>query len=357
MSLFLSLNKHSTMKVFTITILFLTLSLVTFAQQGLDSTNHNLINQSKYVHLCADNTPDMASINGLYCEWDFSSVQGAGTMRKLSFTHPDSTAFASDFSAYTNYAMEVEGFITTYNMHGSNGLDEYGYVLPNTDLGDIKAKFFTNSWYKYSYPFQFDSSHVDGYTGNIAFVLNGNAQNPSCYGFGYADYDGFGKMIQANGDTLNNVARLKLLDTTYTSIPVFGQVRLIREQYQYYNMDSAGQMPVFIYAHAYVLSSLPNPLMNITIALSDVQPDLTVGLDEAKLTEEHPKVFPNPSSGSVHVTGLKVGSNYAVYSMDGKLVESGTGLQSIELQLENGIYLLQIEGNQQRFTEKIIVRK
>lgn len=345
------------MKFLTNTILILALPFITLSQQGLDSSNYSLLNQSKSVFVCETNTPSYANTTGMNVTWDYSQAIGTGEVKTLSYLLPDSTSFASEYASYSNYAMEVEGFITTYKIRSSNNMEETGYVLPNTDLGDIKAKFFTNSWNQYNYPFQYNANNVDGYTGNLSFVLNGNAQNPSCYGNGYSYYDGYGRLIQANGDTLNNVSRLRTLDTTYTTIPVFGQVRLIREQFEYFTLDSLGAMPVFIYAHAYVLSSFPNPLIDLYVVLSDVQPESTTGIDEEMANFTQPVVYPNPSHGTIHIKNMSPEHSYSIFTMDGKLMKVGKGTDQTEIHLENGVYLVQIEGNQQRYTEKIIVRK
>lgn len=344
------------MKVFTSALLLFTFPFLNFAQSPLDSSNHNLINSSKMVFVCSEGTPSYDSINGNNSTWDYSQTVGTGSKRKFSFLHPDSTTYGGEYTNYANYAMEIDGFITTYSSSNSSKIEEYGYVLPNTDLGDIKAKFFTNSWTQMQYPYSFNGTYSDMYSGNIAFVLNGNAQNPSCYGNGYTFYDGHGKLIQANGDTLTNVSRIKYLDTTYTQVPIFGQVRLIREQYQYYNMDSVGGMPVFLYAHAYVLSSLPNPLVNLYIILSDAEPTQTAGLAEME-TVKQPLIYPNPSTGVVYLQNLTSTNSYRVFTSEGKFVQEGTGKSSVELTLDNGVYFIQIDGNEHPYTEKIIVRK
>ncbi|MFN4198781.1 MAG: CotH kinase family protein, partial [Flavobacterium sp.] len=67
-------------------------------------------------------------------------------------------------------------------------------------------------------------------------------------------------------------------------------------------------------------------------------------------------MYPNPTSGYVNILHSYDDLNYQLYSIDGKLIQSGSvNNQQIQLNnLQNGIYLLQLENDRKKETKKII---
>lgn len=68
------------------------------------------------------------------------------------------------------------------------------------------------------------------------------------------------------------------------------------------------------------------------------------------------QVFPNPSNGNVYFTSTKKGK-YQLYSIDGKMIQSGLILENMSEQvfLESGFYILQTESEGVIEQEKIII--
>ncbi len=67
-------------------------------------------------------------------------------------------------------------------------------------------------------------------------------------------------------------------------------------------------------------------------------------------------VYPNPTSGVVHVSGID-SSPFRIFASDGRLVHSGTTSAQIDLHhLQQGLYILQIDTPQGRFQKKIARR-
>lgn len=72
----------------------------------------------------------------------------------------------------------------------------------------------------------------------------------------------------------------------------------------------------------------------------------SVGIEEPKQSEW--KVFPNPSTGNIHVWGVPEGASYWVYDLSGKALTSGQFANfSAQLNLESGLYILRIESQGQ----------
>lgn len=60
------------------------------------------------------------------------------------------------------------------------------------------------------------------------------------------------------------------------------------------------------------------------------------------------QVYPNPSTGTIHVAGLAQAATYQLYSLQGKLLQSGILQPTDALSLESyhtGLYLLHIDGS------------
>jgi hypothetical protein len=72
-------------------------------------------------------------------------------------------------------------------------------------------------------------------------------------------------------------------------------------------------------------------------------------------------VYPNPTEGEVRIKGLEKIDNYAVYTLDGRILKEGTPLSvdaSIDLsKLPFGLYLIYIESQGQRYRSKIMVSR
>ena len=69
------------------------------------------------------------------------------------------------------------------------------------------------------------------------------------------------------------------------------------------------------------------------------------------------QIFPNPTSKSVHFKGLKNEANVDVYTMDGRYLMSDKIIENsiLDLDVEQGIYLLRISSEGQSIIKKIIV--
>jgi hypothetical protein len=80
-----------------------------------------------------------------------------------------------------------------------------------------------------------------------------------------------------------------------------------------------------------------------------------VGLGENAKSEI--KIYPNPSSDFVKIDGLSEGSEIYVYNALGELVFKSTKQQLDVINLEDGLYLLEVVLEGERLlTERMIVR-
>ena len=55
-------------------------------------------------------------------------------------------------------------------------------------------------------------------------------------------------------------------------------------------------------------------------------------------------IFPNPCENVFYIDGLTEKKEYQIFNLQGKLVQNGATINSIELDLAKGIYILKVEG-------------
>lgn len=84
--------------------------------------------------------------------------------------------------------------------------------------------------------------------------------------------------------------------------------------------------------------------------------DSTLSINEVELTIVNLKVYPNPASDYITISGLKKTENYEIYNLIGQKIRKGitTNDESIDIQnLIKGIYLLKLEnGNTLKFVKE-----
>lgn len=68
------------------------------------------------------------------------------------------------------------------------------------------------------------------------------------------------------------------------------------------------------------------------------------------------RIFPNPTKGLVHISGLTNDFNYQLFDVTGKLIQKGTAHNSIQFNAPKGLYLLQVESNGMLSTHKLVIK-
>lgn len=340
-----------------VTKLLLPFSLLTIqfnigAQMVVDSTFFNNEAAVKY-YLCDPSTPNFAASTGAMQTYDYSNaiyIVDSTTAQRISAS---STPFASDFPD-ANTALFINGIGYTYYSLDADSMVQRGYVIPDTDLDDIKAQFNSNYWWQLAFDCYPNTSTADAYAGNISFTLNGNVQNPTHNGVGYSRFNSTGSLTLPGGTVYSNVARLEFLDTLYTTVALFGPVKLVRQQFEYYDMNNPGEMPLFLHTTARILGNFPDPLFETILVMSQEKPNAVLLTQELSNSEIH--IYPNPSSGFVSLKGWEGKVNYTVSTLEGKEIERGVWFESGTLQLEKGIYLVQLNKSNGSRTFKVVIQ-
>ena len=326
--------------------LSLLLSLSIIAQvacaQDFSFNNHLTVGLSESYFIYDSAAPNLENLSGQNITWDYSNTPGyGGQSRIIQTVIADSSAHFTDFPS-SELALEIEGYLISYLVSNPQNLYSYGYVVEDTDLGDVKAKFHLDSQSLLTYPTAFSDSLKDNFAGNLSFTYNGNQQNPECTGVSSVSYDGFGNFVTPQGLSLNNVSRIRIIDTTFTSIPFFGDVQLVRQQFEYYQLDNSPKLPFFVHSNAKVMSGFPEPLININMVLGQHPTLGNVGLtEEIKLNVS---VAPNPVNHQLKIISDTPIESAEIYDFSGrKMTIHRSNNTIITRDLKAGRYYLSVQ--------------
>ncbi len=82
---------------------------------------------------------------------------------------------------------------------------------------------------------------------------------------------------------------------------------------------------------------------------------VSTGIEDGRL--DNISVYPNPSNGFVNVQGIESVSIYEIYSLTGKVIESGAIVNNqIDYKVAAGVYMLKISSDSNVYVTKIIVK-
>ncbi len=326
--------------------------------QSLMLTNEPTIGQSQSMFLCDSFADTYPAITGTGVTWDYSNIAYYPGITK-TVTINDAT-FDPNYASYptATTTIDVENTLTTFYHSDANGRVSPGFVFTEATFGELLATFSVDEETLVSYPFAYGSSLSDTYDGFLQFDFNGIPQNPTAAGNAYAWIDGQGTLIQPDGSSLTNVIRYKLIDTTLTNVLAFGDIEIIRTQYEYYDVASSS-LPLLTFSR--IIIQQPGGGASIadnTIVLSTTQPTQIVGLDEVDAINF--TIYPNPTEDKLTLQGeFNDDATASIYDQSGRILISlpATNGMSIDLSSFNtGMYMLKVTSNG-AVTTKTVVKK
>ncbi len=353
---FIILRKFLTMKK-TLFIATLLGTSVAFSQ-SLTQANEPSIGATQTMFLCDPTADPYASTTGTGVTWDYSDILSVGGQQR-DVTIEDATTdpnYASFPGAVKT--IKVENALTTFMSSTSSERISQGFVYTEPSFGEVIATFDTDNEKLVDYPFSNGSSLTDTYAGSLSFEFNGVPQNPSTTGNAYAWIDGEGTFIQSDGTSLSNVIRYKLIDTSYANITLFGNIEVIRMQYEYYDLAN-NSLPVFTYSRVLIQQmGGGTPLTDQIIVLSQIEPTAYVNVDETAAVDF--TVFPNPTTGEVIIKGEFEGNGTVeVLDNSGRLLNSmalSTGMTVNLSSYDTGMYMVRITNNGLTTTKTVVKR-
>ena len=321
-------------------------------------SNEPAIGESRSFFLCDSNATKYSNVTGTGVTWDYSSIMGVnGITKSVGVIDATTSPFASNFTG-AQKAISIETAITTFFSSTSAGRISQGFVYTEQTFGDVKAVWSSNDEQLYNYPMGVGNSLTDNFAGSLYYEFNSIPQNAPCDGNVSAIVDGSGT-LQLPGASYTNVLRYKMIDTAFTNVVLIGDLEVIREQYEYYDIAN-GNLPVFI--HTSITMQAPGaaqPLTELSLVLSKDEPLNWLSVSEQELAEV--QLFPNPTEGVFTVKG-----NYSntttvqITDASGRTVYTSNTLsngQQIDLSyIQSGTYFVSINDNGITSTKPLTIK-
>lgn len=334
------------------TLLFIfcstTLAVASFAQ-SLTQANEPSIGESNSMFLCDSLTPDLAGVVGSGVTWDYSSLTVyPGEMRTISIDNPAASPYAADFPS-AQKVWNLGGFMHTFFTGTSGERTSYGFVYTAGGTGDVIARWNANSEILMTYDFSYGSLSVDAFSGTATAMGN----NVAATGTGLSQIDGSGTLVFPS-NTVSNVIRYHITDTARATT-FFGEIVVIRNQYEYYDVVSQN-LPIFVHAS-----------VDMTLGGSPVGPTQHLVLSQFQNTAELNNtnnvefgIYPNPVKNELYVTGsFDPESKVIILDLQGKEVfrnDLSTNECIIDVkEFEKGFYIVSVISNGVSSSKKIIV--
>ncbi len=323
--------------------------------QTFTQANEPVVGETKVLYVCDSFATNYASLTGSGVTWDYGTIAGyPGIVKNITVEDPALTAYSSDYASSTA-ATHIDDFTYTFLTTTPTSRVSNGYILENTELGVVKAIFGSNEQELMNYPVYMPTTLTDSFVGNLYFTYNSIPLSPSLDGLSFASYDGIGTLIQPDGSTLANISRFHIQDTANTTVPFIGNCKVIRSQYEYYDLSSTAHLPVFLHMTAKVVSAFPDPLISQSVVLSQVASSANVSLSE--IEKNRLIVYPNPADNQVNIQGTSVESVVVLIDISGR----ESVLNRIQKHLfdlsdiSTGLYILHVTTGQSIQTQTLVV--
>lgn len=285
------------------------------------------------------------STTGSGVTWDYSSTTGYGTTKLVTVIDATTSTNASDFPGTTK-AMEIPGFITSFNYSSTTAANSKGFVYEaGGTLGTIIVKLDSDDQKVMDYPFALNAVTTDNIAGT---AVTGTFGNIAVTGTSVTTFDGVGTLNTAYGNTYSNVKRVKNVINATGNVLILGQVDLVRTQYEYYVAGTA--LPIFTHSTLDITVGGGAP-MSSSLVLSK---DMGLGLSENAFEFG---MYPNPTKESMTISGVENGTA-SIIDMSGKTVVTAAingNTTIVTSDLKAGMYVVKVSTEAGISTSKLII--
>lgn len=324
--------------------------------QSLTQANEPTIGETQAMFLCDSFAATYEATTGAGVTWDYATLaKYPNVIRTVTIEDATTAPNASSFPTSTK-TIKVENSLTTYFNSTATERVSQGFVFTEASFGELVAVFDTDEEKLVDYPFANGSSLTDAYAGTLNFEFSGQPQSPSAMGNCSAWIDGQGTLLLPDGSTINDAIRYKMIDTSSTTVVLFGDLEIVRTQYEYYDITNSN-LPVLTLSRLKIQQpGSATPIADNSIVLSTVEPANTVGLFTNDLITF--ETYPNPTNGIVTLKGeFDADATAAVYDQSGRLLITQKAINGSSIDLSNyhtGMYLLKVTSNGVSGTKTIV---
>jgi hypothetical protein len=343
---------------------------VTFAQPTFNSTDEAAIGTNLNYYLGDTTGFDLKeTTNGANATWDWSSLTLNAAINQRIGEVNDASADVVYSPLGATHNFEIQDYLNQYYNFSATVKHSQGfrYTTAGTELAIVE--FDSASYNMMEYPFDYTDMINNTIAGTTTLNLQGNIQTaPSTQGTGVIEYDGYGTLMLPD-TTFTNVARIHQRDSVRApfAIPV-GNVDFVVDRYDYYDPTNL-DIPVFICSRVRIYTGglLPqfDPVVSIYSAVPLAVSNLST--NDIESIENSIEIFPNPATSNFTLRfDTKDASNSEIKLVDltGKTVQiiaNGTskGLNTFNINttsLTKGVYFVEIAGNENTITKKVIIQ-
>lgn len=324
-------------------------------------SNEPVIGDGATLYVIDSSAVDYEATTGTGVTWNYSMYGGYNsTTRQITVYDPASTTEAASYPT-AETALGIEDFLLTYNSSTVDDRTSHGFIFNEPQFGEIIVRLDTDPALHYEYPMAVGDQLTDLFAGNMDFELSGFPQTLPIDGDHTVTIDGSGTLELANGVTLTDVTRYKIVETiNVDNAPLVGDLVLDRVQYEYYQL-STSNLPVFIHSSGILQpQGGGDPLFEYTLAMSSEDPVGTANLYAVAIKET--QVYPNPASETLTIQLSQAAKNVKLVVMDnlGKVVlndSMNSDIKELNISdLEQGLYFVQITSGNVTETKKVIVK-
>lgn len=320
-----------------------------FAQA--DFTNANAPENGTYtLYVCDSFASNMATVKGTGVTWDYSDLARIdGETKSIIF---DSVA-SVDFPT-ANISYDIEAMTTDFWNSSATERIREGLVLFSPDLGTVTSTFDTDPATLMTFPFAFEDNLNDTFEGVVNSSLAGDMP---ATGVHFTEYDGYGT-LKVGVDVIPNVSRIRYVDTIHASTGFIGDIDVILEQFEYYDLDNSNE-PVFIHtAGAIYQQGSTTPMIEYSLVVSKYEPtEIYSAVATKNITKVDFNLAPNPVKDELFVKGAFENATVQIIDQTGKVVYNGTASNGSVIStsnLDNGIYVVKATVDNQTVTQKIV---
>lgn len=343
-------------------LLFASVLLGTSATFGqFTQGNEPVIGDGATLYVIDSSAVDYENTTGAGVTWNYSMYGGYnGESRTLTVFDPATTPEAGSYPT-AQTALGIEDFLLTYSSSTADDRTSHGFVFNEPEFGEIVVRLDVNPALHYEYPMAVGDQLSDLFEGNMDFELGGFPQTLPIDGDHTVNVDASGTLELANGVTLTDVIRYKIVETiNIDNAPLVGDLVLDRVQYEYYQ-HSTSNLPVFIHSSGILQpQGGGDPLFEYSLVMSSEDPVGIANLSALDVKET--LVYPNPASESLTIQLPQAAKGVSIVVLDnlGKVVLNDTmnsELKELNISdLEQGLYFVQITSGNVTETKKVIVK-
>jgi len=284
---------------------------------------------------------------GTAATWDFSNLALNSTVTLISSNY---IAPASATVTPPTGATIAEDQGGSYNFYKSVTTPTTQLEILSVKLGTI-ALTFTNSGIVARYPINYGYSLTDAIAGNITFSISAQFS-----GNVVTTADGMGTLLMPQGNTFNNVLRVKSVQSiTATVFSIITVGSLNQTSYNYYH--SSSKFPILTINQSTTTFSTTTTRATSATGNSAY---LTIGLKENALNTINFNVYPNPAINSISVDleNNKIAESITLINALGQKLKTYLNTNQITVSdVPQGIYYVEIKSNGYLGRKPVVITK